>query len=98
MLTLEDVIQLKEKLPQLMEGFDIPNISAVTNFFISKSVTRSESDRVDESVAVEEKLVQVVTEVGLASNMDQNLLKPVENEPAVGTTPHGLPHLKDIDK
>lgn len=97
-ITMDDLRQLKEQLPKLMENLSIPDVSAVTSFFMLKSITRNETDRVDEPVAVEDKLVQVVNEVGLASNMDLNLLKPVESEAASTTTAHGLPHLKDIDK
>lgn len=95
-LTVEDVLKLKEELPLLTENLILPDSLAAPAFPIIKD--KNESDKVDDGVAVEEKLVQVVTEVGLASNLDENFLKPVENEPVIPTTAHGLPHLKDLDK
>lgn len=53
-------------------------------------------DKVDER-AVEEKLVQAVSDAGLASNLDRGLLKPSENETFLSAHA-GLPHLKDLDK
>lgn len=95
-LTLDDVLKLKEELPRLTEHLIVPDIVTAPIFPMIKD--KSENDRVDEAVAVEEKLVQVVSEVGLASNLDQNFLKSVEGEAVVPTAAHGLPHLKDLDK
>lgn len=95
-LTVEDVLKLKEDLPRLTEHLVIPDNVTAPMFPMIKD--KNDSDRVDEAVAVEEKLVQVVSEVGLASNLDQNFLKPVESEAVVPTATHGLPHLKDLDR
>lgn len=53
-------------------------------------------EKVDER-AVEDKLVQAVSDVGLASNLDRGLLKTTENETFLSAHA-GLPHLKDLDK
>ncbi|RZB40644.1 RB1-inducible coiled-coil protein 1, partial [Asbolus verrucosus] len=93
-LSEEDIERLKNELPELADNLSIPDTSAVTNFFMLKDA-KDDIDKVDK--AVEDKLIEVVTEAGLASNLDQNLLKAIENEPPQ-TTPHGLPHLKDLDR
>lgn len=92
-LTIDDVLKLKEELPMLTENLLVPDNMAAPVFPMIKY-----KNEVDETVGVEEKLVQVISEAGLASNLDQNFLKPVENEGVVPTTAHGLPHLKDLDK
>lgn len=95
-LTVEDVLRLKEELPALTENLIVPDNLAAPAFPMVKY--RNEGDRADEAVAVEEKLVQVVSEAGLASNLDQNFLKPADGEGVGPTTAHGLPHLRDLDK
>lgn len=95
-LTLDDVVKLKEDIPLLTQHLILPDNVTAPVFPMIKD--RNESDRVDEAVGVDEKLVQVVSEVGLASNLDQNFLKAAENEVVVPMTAHGLPHLKDLDK
>lgn len=94
---MEDVDRLKKELPELADNLNIPDTSAITNFFLIKSLVKKEEEKADETVAVEEKLVQAVSEVGLASNLDHNLLKGTGSEPCLTTT-HGLPHLKDLDR
>lgn len=94
-ITMEDFMKLKEQCPQLTENLCIPDVNAITNFFMNRSLVKNETDRVDE--AVEEKLVQFVNEVGLEGNLERSL-KAIEAAGASGVTPHGLPHLKDIDK
>lgn len=94
-LTIEDLEHLKEQLPELTENINMPDISAIRNFFIFKSLVKAEIDKADDR-GVEEKLVQVMNEVGLASNLDQNLLKPAESETCLAV--HCIPHLKDLDK
>ncbi|XP_018336632.1 RB1-inducible coiled-coil protein 1 isoform X2 [Agrilus planipennis] len=94
-LNVEDIEELKRKLPDLGENLGVPDISAITNFFMIKSLVKAELDKAD-GRAIEEKLVQVVTEVGLASNLDQNLLKPADSETCLA--PHAIPLLKDLDK
>lgn len=94
-LTLEDIELLKQELPELVENINIPDLTAVNNLFLVKSFIKNDIDKVDDR-AVEEKIVQVVNEVGLASNLDRNLLKPAENEYCL--PPHGIPALKDLDR
>lgn len=95
-LTVDDVLKLKQELPLLTENLIIPDNIAAPLFPTIKY--KNETDKIDEGVGVEEKLVQVVSEVGLASNLDQNFLKPVESDVVIPTTAHGLPHLKDLDR
>lgn len=94
-LTIEDIEQLKRELPHLAENVSIPDITAITNLFLVKSFVKTDLGKIDDR-AVEEKIVQVVNEVGLASNLDRNLLKPAESETCL--TAHGIPHLKDLDR
>lgn len=95
-LTVDDVLLLKQELPALMENLMVPDSLSSPAFPMLKY--KNEGDRVDEAVGVEEKLVRVVSEAGLASNLDENLLKAAEGEAVVPMTAHGLPHLKDLDK
>lgn len=93
----EDVERLRKELPELAEHLNAPDMTAVMNFFLTKSVKNDLAlDKGDDDAtkAVEEKLVQVVSDVGLGSNLDRNLLNTT-NEP---TNIHGLPHLKDLDR
>jgi RB1-inducible coiled-coil protein 1 len=92
-LSEEDVVTLKNELPDLADILDVPDTSAITNYFMLKDA----KDELDKTVNKSDvdKLVEGVEEGG--SNLDQNLLKTVENEPPQ-TTSHGLPHLKDLDR
>lgn len=94
-LTEEDVERLKQELPEMAENLQLPDTSTVTSYFMLKDA-KDENDRTANKT-VEDKLIEVVAEVGLASNLDQNILKAIENEPTQ-STPHGLPHLKDLDR
>lgn len=94
-LTIEDLERLKSELPELTQNVSVPDVSAIANFFIAKSLVKVEIDKTDDR-GVEEKLVQIVTEVGLASNLDHNLLKPADSETCLAV--HCIPHLKDLDK
>ncbi|XP_060518721.1 RB1-inducible coiled-coil protein 1 isoform X2 [Cylas formicarius] len=94
----EDVERLRKEVPaDLADNLLLPDISTVSNLYLGKSVTTKEKDKVDDAKAVEDKLIQAVSDVGLASNLDQNLLKTTGSETCL-FTPHGVPHLKDIDK
>ncbi|KAG5869946.1 hypothetical protein JTB14_026467 [Gonioctena quinquepunctata] len=88
-ITEEDVERLKKELPDLADNLNVPDVSAITNFFFIKSLVKKDEDerKNDDMKAVEDKLVQAVSDVELASDLDRNLLK--------GT---GLPHLKDLDR
>ncbi|KAK5646238.1 hypothetical protein RI129_004702 [Pyrocoelia pectoralis] len=94
-LTVEDLEHLKRDLPDLSENVAIPDIAAINNLFLLKSIAKTDIEKVDER-GVDEKIVQVVNEVGLASNLDQNLLKPVDTEPCLAS--HGIPYLRDLDR
>lgn len=93
-ITSDDVERLKNDLPELTKDLTVPDVSGITQFFFVKSQLKEE--KVDER-AVEEKLVQAVSEVGLASNLDKGLLKPVDSEPFLSAHA-AIPHLKDLDK
>ncbi|KAF5305192.1 hypothetical protein FQA39_LY09280 [Lamprigera yunnana] len=94
-LTIEELEQLKQDFPDLAENINIPDIAAINNLFLAKSIVKTDLEKTDD-LGVEEKIVQVVNEVGLGSNLDQNLLKPTENEPIAPI--HGIHFLKDLDK
>lgn len=93
-VTVDDIERLKQELPDLMTSVILPDISGITQFFLQKSQTKE--DRIDDR-GVEEKLVQAVSEVGLASNLDKGLLKPVDSETFLSAHA-AIPHLKDLDK
>lgn len=96
-LSDEDVDRLKRQLPQLAEHFNLPDTSAIVNFFGLLKDDKDDCDKMGESKRVEEKLMRMVTEAGVASNLDQNLLKAIENEVPVGVPP-GLTHIRDLDR
>ncbi|KAF5307853.1 hypothetical protein FQR65_LT06585 [Abscondita terminalis] len=91
-LSIEDLEQLKRDLPDMSENINIPDISSINNLFLIKSIVKTDLEKADDR-GVEEKIAQVVNEVGLASNLDHNLLKTVESERNVP-----IPFLKDLDK
>lgn len=70
----EDVENLKTALPDLTTNLIVPDMSSITNFFLVKSMVKNELDKTDDR-GMEEKLVQVVSEVGLASNLVFNELR-----------------------
>ncbi|KAL1494677.1 hypothetical protein ABEB36_010242 [Hypothenemus hampei] len=88
----EDVERLRKQLPEFQENLMLPQMQHIVNFFTGK--LRNKEDRMDDSKAVEEKLIQAVSDVGLASNLDKNLLKATGSEPCLVSAP-GLPALKD---
>lgn len=93
-ITTDDVERLKTQLPDLTKSISVPDMSGITQFFFVKSQVKE--DKNDER-NVEEKLVQAVSDVGLASNLDKGLLKPVDSEPFLSAHA-AIPHLKDLDK
>ncbi|XP_030761433.1 RB1-inducible coiled-coil protein 1 isoform X2 [Sitophilus oryzae] len=96
-VTREDVERLRRELPEFAESLTLPDMDRVTNFFLGKAggaAKEQEKDKVDDAKAVEDKLIQAVSDVGLASNLDKNLLKATGSEPCLVTVP-GLPNLKD---
>lgn len=93
-LTAEDIEKLKSELPELTQNITMPDVSAITQFFFVKSLSKEDKSDIR---GVEEKLVQAVSDAGLASNLDRGLLKPTDSEPFLSAHA-GLPHLKDLDK
>ncbi|XP_050497686.1 RB1-inducible coiled-coil protein 1 isoform X4 [Diabrotica virgifera virgifera] len=104
-LTQEDIDKLKQDLPDMAENLNVPDTSVLTNFFLLRSLTaRKEEEIQDDKMgneevikAVEEKLIQAVSDVGLASDLDRDILRGTGSEPCL-TTATGLPHLKDLDR
>lgn len=79
-LSLEDIELLREKVPDLALSISIPDLSAITQFFLSKSVTATLKPTKDNVASIEERLVEVVTAVGLDSNLDPTLLQPADSQ------------------
>lgn len=98
-LTLEDVERLRVELPEFAEHLEMPDDSGFTNFFMIKSMVKTELDKMDEATEmnVDEKLQQAMQGVGLVDNLDNNLMPVTGAEPTVAAT-HALPHLRDIDR
>ncbi|CAG9827239.1 unnamed protein product [Diabrotica balteata] len=104
-LTQEDIDKLKQDLPDMAENLNVPDTSALTNFFLQRSLTARKEEEIQEEKmgneeeikAVEEKLIQAVSDVGLASDLDRDILRGTGSEPCL-TTATGLPHLKDLDR
>ncbi|XP_017768495.1 PREDICTED: RB1-inducible coiled-coil protein 1 isoform X6 [Nicrophorus vespilloides] len=92
-VTAEDVHQLRSMLPDMSENCMVHDISAVTSFF-SKFFVKQD-DIPDDGRKVEDRLVDVVNEIGLASNMDQNLLKPTDSDTCLS---RHLSHVKELEK
>ncbi|XP_017768492.1 PREDICTED: RB1-inducible coiled-coil protein 1 isoform X3 [Nicrophorus vespilloides] len=91
-VTAEDVHQLRSMLPDMSENCMVHDISAVTSFF-SKFFVKQD-DIPDDGRKVEDRLVDVVNEIGLASNMDQNLLKPTDSDTCLS---RHLSHVKELE-
>ncbi|KAF2878808.1 hypothetical protein ILUMI_27364 [Ignelater luminosus] len=94
-LTIEDIEQLIKALPQFSDDVKVPDIDSINNLFMVKTFVKSDIDKIDDR-GVEEKIQQVVNEVGLANTMDRNLLKPAESDTCLAT--QGIPHLRDLDR
>lgn len=93
-ITVDDIEHLKNDIPELTGSLTVPDLSSI-NFFMTKSI-KNESDKVDDR-GIEEKLVQVVSDVGLSSNLDKNLLKPIESDTCLAVLPN-IAHMKEIDR
>lgn len=93
-ITVDDIERLKTIIPDLTDTLTVPDLSGI-NFFMTKSI-KNESDKV-EDIGIEEKLVQVVSDVGLSSNFDKNLLKANESETCLATLPN-ITQIKEIDR
>ncbi|XP_076271158.1 autophagy-related 17 isoform X2 [Rhynchophorus ferrugineus] len=94
-ITQEDIEKLKKDLPDFADSLTLPDMEHVTNFFLGKNPLTKESDKekVDDTKAVEEKLIQAVSDVGLASNLDKNLLKATGSETCL-VTAHALQNIR----
>ncbi|XP_049830593.1 RB1-inducible coiled-coil protein 1 isoform X3 [Schistocerca gregaria] len=74
-LTVDDVDRLKNELPELNISLSLPDLGAITQFFLSKSVSGTMKTEEKEDTALEDRLVKAVTDAGLASNLDPTLLQ-----------------------
>ncbi|KAJ4442191.1 hypothetical protein ANN_12057 [Periplaneta americana] len=88
-LTIEDIDRLQAQLPELMFSISGPDLETITQFFLVKSVTGTlKTEDKEDTAALEDRLVKVVTDAGLASHLDPTLLQPAEGEtPAMGQSP-----------
>ncbi|CAH0556839.1 unnamed protein product [Brassicogethes aeneus] len=82
-ITRADVDRLRAELPEFAEHLAMPDTSGFTNFFLTKSLVKAELDKVDESGDIKEVEKKLVQVMG--AQLEGNL-------------PHGLPHLRDIDR
>ncbi|XP_066254084.1 RB1-inducible coiled-coil protein 1 isoform X3 [Euwallacea similis] len=89
----EDLERLRQGLPDFSEHLTVPDMSHVISFFMGTG-TKLKEDKVDDAKAVEEKLIQAVSDVGLSSNLDKNLLQATGSESSLASAP-GFPVLKD---
>ncbi|XP_050307450.1 RB1-inducible coiled-coil protein 1 isoform X2 [Anthonomus grandis grandis] len=91
----EDVERLRKELPDFAENLVLPDMTHVINFFSGKTAAKKE-DKADDTKGVEDKLIQAVSDAGLSSNLDKNLLKATGSEPCLTLAAAGLPsNLKD---
>ncbi|PSN56671.1 hypothetical protein C0J52_00056 [Blattella germanica] len=88
-LTMGDVEKLQAQLPELRFSVSGPDLENITQFFLVKSVTGTlKTEDKEEVAALEDRLVKVVTEAGLASHLDPTLLQPADGDtPAMGQSP-----------
>uniref|UniRef100_A0A1B6EGD0 RB1-inducible coiled-coil protein 1 n=1 Tax=Clastoptera arizonana TaxID=38151 RepID=A0A1B6EGD0_9HEMI len=85
-LCFEDIEMLRMKVPDLALSLSIPDLTSITQFFLSKSITNTLKPK--EVASLEERLVEVVAAVGLDSNLDPTLLQPSESQiPSQSTMP-----------
>ncbi|VEN38250.1 unnamed protein product [Callosobruchus maculatus] len=106
-ITQEDIDRLKKELPDLADNLNVPDTTAVTNFFLTKSAAATTGTSVRRSlegnpdVAVEDKLVRAVDAVGLGSQLDrQLLLKDAAggSQTSLATPAPVVPPLKDLER
>uniref|UniRef100_A0AAR5QFW2 Ubiquitin-like domain-containing protein n=1 Tax=Dendroctonus ponderosae TaxID=77166 RepID=A0AAR5QFW2_DENPD len=72
-VSAEDIEKLRKQVPDFIENLIVPDMSHVANFFAGKV---SGKEKVDDIFrGIEDKLIQAVSDVGLASQLDQNMLK-----------------------
>lgn len=94
-ITEDDIDRLRRDLPDLAEHLNVPDISAITNFFLIKSVIKKDEEKQDgenivKAVKQDEEEEDEGGKIVEAVSSGNNL----ESEKAV----RALPHLKDLDK
>ncbi|XP_063236188.1 RB1-inducible coiled-coil protein 1 [Bacillus rossius redtenbacheri] len=104
-LTMEDFENLKQELPKLSFSLTQSDIESITQFFLLRSFTGTlkleEKEQVKE---LEDQLVKVVAEAGLAEAGSEGLLQPTEADkqlPGQSPSPvlvQGVTHLRDQDR
>lgn len=95
-ITEEDIDRLKLVLPDLVEHLNVPDISAITNFFLIKSIAKRDEEKQymsenykaveEQDFESEEKTIDAVANDVVNSNLE------------CGKTVKALPHLKDFDR
>ncbi|XP_075213216.1 autophagy-related 17 isoform X2 [Lycorma delicatula] len=84
-LSLEDIDRLRSELPDLALSLSVPDLSQITQFFLAKSITATlKTEPKDTAASIEDRLVEVVTAVGLGSNLDPALLQPADSQTSAG--------------
>lgn len=79
-LAIEDIEKLRAELPDLTLSLSVPDLTSINQFFLSRSVASNLKPEVaNAAVSFDDKVVQVVTAVGLGSNLDPALLQPADN-------------------
>ncbi|XP_021922149.1 RB1-inducible coiled-coil protein 1 isoform X2 [Zootermopsis nevadensis] len=88
-ITIEDIDWLHAQLPELTFSVSGPDLETITQFFLIKSVTGTlKTEDREETAALEDRLVRVVTNAGLASHLDPTLLQPADPDaPGLGQSP-----------
>ncbi|PNF24637.1 hypothetical protein B7P43_G00746 [Cryptotermes secundus] len=80
-LAIEDVDRLHAQFPELSFSVSGPDLETITQFFLVKSVTGTlKTEDREETAALEDRLVRVVTDAGLASHLDPTLLQPADGD------------------
>lgn len=85
-LSVEDIEALKNQLPELALSLSVPDTSAVTQFFLSRSATLLKPEPTLPAASFEDRIVEAVTAAGLSSNLDPALLQPTDSSQSVATT------------
>lgn len=84
--------RLKRELPDLADHLNVPDLTAITNFFLIKSVVTRKDEKQDGDVKLDGE--EVGTEGKTAEAVGGAAGGNVEGEKAVKV----LPHLKDLDR
>lgn len=84
-LSFGDIEQLCSQLPDLALSLSVPDMSQITQLFLVKSIAGTlKTEPKDTSASIEDRLVEVVTAAGLASNLDPTLLQPADSQTSGG--------------